>query len=122
MDKFVIKDLQIETIVGIYDWEKEVKQVISLDIEIDYDIKKASRTDNLKDTLNYKKISKRVISLVEKSRTNLIERLAEKVANTIIKEFKVKRVKLFLKKTGALRGSELVGVKIVRPWKTIKYI
>ena len=96
MDKFVIKDLQIETIVGIYDWEKEVKQVISLDIEIDYDIKKASRTDNLKDTLNYKKISKRVISLVEKSRTNLIERLAEKVANTIIKEFKVKRVKLFL--------------------------
>ena len=115
MDKFVIKDLQIETIVGIYDWEKEVKQVISLDIEIDYDIKKASRTDNLKDTLNYKKISKRVISLVEKSRTNLIERLAEKVANTIIKEFKVKRVKLFMKKTGALRGSELVGVKIVRP-------
>ena len=93
MDKFVIKDLQIETIVGIYDWEKEVKQVISLDIEIDYDIKKASRTDNLKDTLNYKKISKRVISLVEKSRTNLIERLAEKVANTIIKEFKVKRKK-----------------------------
>ena len=90
MDKFVIKDLQIETIVGIYDWEKEVKQVISLYIEIDYDIKKASRTDNLKDTLNYKKISKRVISLVEKSRTNLIERLAEKVANTIIKEFKVK--------------------------------
>ncbi len=115
MDKFVIKDLQIETIVGIYDWEKEVKQIISLDIEIDYDMKKPSRSDKLSDTLNYKKISKRVISLVEKSRTNLIENLAEKIAQTIIKEFKVKKVKLFLKKSGALRGSELVGIKIQRP-------
>ncbi len=115
MDKFVIKDLQIETIVGIYDWEKEVKQIISLDIEIDYDMKKPGRSDKLSDTLNYKKISKRVISLVEKSRTNLIENLAEKIAQTIIKEFKVKKVKLFLKKSGALRGSELVGIKIQRP-------
>ena len=115
MDKIFIKGMQVETIIGIFEWEREVRQLINLDLEIDYDLRKAGKTDNLKNTLNYKEISKRVISLVQECKTRLIEGLAEKIAKTILNEFDIKRIKVSVKKPGALRGSQSVGVTIVRP-------
>ncbi len=115
MDKIFIKGMQVETIIGIFEWEREVRQLINLDLEIDYDLRKAGKTDNLKNTLNYKEISKRIISLVQESKTRLIECLAEKIAKTILNEFDIKRIKVSVKKPGALRGSKSVGVTIVRP-------
>ena len=115
MDKVYIKDLKVETIIGIFEWEREVKQIISVDIEMDFDNKKAARSDDIKDALDYKKVGKRVVAFIEGSKVKLVESLAEKVAKIILKEFPVSRLVLTLSKPGALRGSESVGISITRP-------
>ena len=115
MDKVFIKDLKVETIIGIFEWEREVKQIISVDIEMDFDNKKAARSDDIKDALDYKKVGKRVVAFIEGSKVKLVESLAEKVAKIILKEFPVSKLVLTLSKPGALRGSESVGISITRP-------
>ena len=115
MDKIFINDLQVETVIGIFDWEREVKQTISINLEIEFDISNAAKSDDIKDSLDYKKVSKRVISLCEEAKNYLIEALIEKIAQTILKEFKVSKVTVSLEKPGALRGSKSVGIKIIRP-------
>jgi 7,8-dihydroneopterin aldolase/epimerase/oxygenase len=115
MDKVYIKDLKVETIIGIFEWEREVKQIISVDIEMDFDNKKAARSDDIKDALDYKKVGKRVVAFIEGSKVKLVESLAEKVAKIILKEFPVSKLVLTLSKPGALRGSESVGISITRP-------
>lgn len=114
MDIVYIRDLQVETIIGIYDWEREVRQTISIDLEMATDIRKAASSDAIEDALNYKTISKRVVSFIENSEALLIERLAEEVAQIVIGEFGVPWVKLRLSKPGALRGSKDVGLIIER--------
>lgn len=118
MDIVYIRDLQVETIIGIYDWEREVRQVISIDLDMATDISKAASSDNIEDTLNYKAVAKRLISFVEANSCLLVERLAEEVARIVIEEFNVPWVKLRLSKPGALRGSRDVGVIIERGVKT----
>ena len=115
MDKVFIKELEVETIIGIYDWEREVRQLISISLEIDFDLTKAAKTDKIEDTLNYKKISKRVIKLAETLKSKLIENLAQKIADTILNEFAVSSIVVKVEKPGALRGSKSVGVTIRRP-------
>jgi len=114
MDTIFITDLRIETIIGIYDWERKVRQTVSLDLEMAVDIRKAAATDSIEDTLNYKAVAKRLIAFVGDSEFQLVETLAEKIAEIIIDEFNVSRVRLKLHKPGALRGSRDVGVSIER--------
>ena len=117
MDIVFIRDLQIETVIGIYDWERKVRQIISLDIDMATDIQKAANSDNIDDTLSYKTVAKRLIAFVEESEFELVEALAEKICSIILEEFEVPWVRLTLNKPGAVRGSKSVGVMIERGQK-----
>lgn len=114
MDIVFIRELQIETVIGIYDWERKIRQTISLDIDMAADIQQAAKSDNIDDTLSYKTVAKRLIEFVEESEFELVEALAEKICSIIIEEFSVPWVKLSLSKPGAVRGSKAVGVIIER--------
>ena len=113
MDKVFIRGLKVEGIIGIFQWEREVKQVISIDIEMDFDNKKASKSDSIDDALNYKLVGKRVTSFIKDSKFKLVETLAEKISSIILREFPVSKVKVSLSKPGAMRGSDSVGISIV---------
>lgn len=114
MDKVFISDLRVETIIGIYDWERQVKQTVSFDLEMAHDIRKAAETDDIQYALNYKAVAKRIIAFIEGSEFLLIESMAEEVAKIVMKEFGVPWLKLRLHKPGALRQSKDVGVMIER--------
>ncbi len=114
MDIIYLNDLRIETIIGIYDWERRTKQTVILDIELGTDIKKAAATDNIKDTLNYKAVAKRIMAFVGESEFELVETLAEKVTDIILNEFDVPWCRLRLNKQGAVKGVRDVGVVIER--------
>ena len=115
MDKVFIKGLKVEGIIGIFQWEREVKQVISIDIEMDFDNKKASKSDSIDDALNYKLVGERVTKFIKESKFKLVETLAEKISFIILDEFPVSKVKVSLSKPGAMRGSDSVGITIIRP-------
>ena len=115
MDKVFIKNLEVETVIGIFQWEREVRQLISVDIEMEFDNKTAAQSDDIKDALNYKLVGKRVTAFIKKSNFQLVETLAEKISKIILKEFPVSKVKIKVSKPGAMRGSDSVGVSIVRP-------
>jgi len=114
MDKIFIRGLKTETIIGIFDWERQVKQTVVIDIEISTDIRKAALSDSIADALNYKRVAKRVLSFVEASNFHLVEALAEHIAMLILDEFGVAWVSLVLSKPGAVRGSRDVGVVLER--------
>ncbi len=114
MDIIYLRDLRIETVIGIYDWERRMKQTVILDIEMATDIRAAANSDNIEDTLNYKDVAKRIMSFVGESEFELVEALAEKVAEIILSEFNTPWVKLSLNKKGAVRGVRDVGVVIER--------
>ena len=115
MDKVLIKNLQVETIIGIFNWEREVRQVVSIDLEMEFDNKVAAKSDDIEDALDYKQIGKRVSSYVERSKFKLVERLAEQIAKLVLKEFPFSSLTISVTKPGALRGSESVGISITRP-------
>ena len=114
MDKIFIHALKAETIIGIYDWERQVRQTVLVDIEIGADIRKAALTDSIEDTLNYKRVAKRVLTFVEASEFQLVETLAEHLAMLILEEFGVAWVRIVLSKPGAVRSSRDVGVEVER--------
>ena len=114
MDIVYIRELEIKTIIGIYDWEREQKQIVSLDLEMASDIKKAADSDSIEDALDYKSVAKRLIDFVEKSEFMLVETMAERVADIVLNEFGVSWLKLRLGKPGAVTGSRDVGVIIER--------
>lgn len=114
MDRIFLRELRVETIIGIYDWERETRQVVSIDLEMPVDIRRAAATDDIADTLNYKKVAKRILGYVEASSFQLVETLIERIAEIIITEFDVDWVKITLSKPGAIRNSRDVGVAIER--------
>ena len=114
MDIVYIRDLRIETIIGIFDWEREVKQVVSLDLEMAHDIQKAAETDDIQHTLDYKSVAKRLISFIKSSEFLLVARMADEIARIVLEEFSVPWLRLRVSKPGALRGSKDVGVIIER--------
>tara|TARA_B110000438_G_scaffold43317_1_gene43234 strand:+ start:5879 stop:6235 length:357 start_codon:yes stop_codon:yes gene_type:complete len=114
MDTIFLNEMRVETIVGIWDWERKTKQIVSIDLEMGADIKKAALTDNIEDTLNYKGVSKRIRKFVEDSDFQLVETMAEKIAEIILVEFNVPLVTVRVNKPGAIRGSKDVGVFITR--------
>ncbi len=117
MDIIFLGGLEIETIIGIYDWERTTKQTVVLDIEMAFDIEKAAETDDIEYTLDYKKVSKRIISFVENSEFLLVEKLVVEIANILRNEFAVPWVKIALNKKGAIRGASDVGIVIERGQK-----
>ena len=113
-DRVFIEQLEVQTIIGIFDWEREIKQTISIDLEMEFDIRRAAETDSIGDTLDYKAVSKRLIHFIEDSEFQLVEALAERCAAIVLADFPVKRLRLKLGKPGAVRGSSAVGVIIER--------
>ena len=114
LDIVFIEDLRIDTIIGIYDWEREVRQTIALDIEMAADNVKPASSENIDDALNYKAVSKRMITFTEESQFQLVETLAERLVEIIMTEFNVPWCRLKLSKLGAVTGSSSVGVIIER--------
>ena len=114
MDIIYLKDLRINTIIGIYDWERCTKQTVILDLEMGTDIRKAADSDSIKDTLDYKAVAKRLMSFVGDSEFELVETLAEGIAEILLKDFQVPWLRLQINKQGAVRGVRDVGVIIER--------
>ncbi|MFZ5592751.1 MAG: dihydroneopterin aldolase [Pseudomonadota bacterium] len=114
MDIIYLRDLRIETVIGVYEWERRIKQTIILDIEMGTDIRKAAQTDSLDDTLNYKAVAKRLIEFVGNSQFQLVETLAERIAEIVLGEFQVPWLRLQVNKQGAVRGARDVGIIIER--------
>jgi dihydroneopterin aldolase len=114
VDKIFIHALKTETIVGIFDWERQVKQTVLIDLEFSADVRKAALSDSIDDTLNYKRVAKRVLGFVEGSGFHLVETLAEHLAMLILEDFGVAWVRISLSKPGAIRNSRDVGVVLER--------
>ncbi|MFT5448755.1 MAG: dihydroneopterin aldolase [Gammaproteobacteria bacterium] len=114
MDTIFIRELTVETVIGIYDWEREIKQPVVFDLDMACDVARAAASDSVDDALNYKAVCKRVIAFVEGSEFQLVETLAERVAELIINEFEVPWLRVQVNKRGALRGAKDVGVIIER--------
>ncbi|MCH8306706.1 MAG: dihydroneopterin aldolase [Gammaproteobacteria bacterium] len=114
MDTIFLHDLRVETIVGVGDWERKIRQTVSIDLEMGADIRRATESDSIDDTLNYKLVAKRVQQFVAESSFQLVETLAERIADIVLKEFDVPWVEVRVNKPGAIRGARDVGVKIRR--------
>lgn len=113
-DKVFIEGLEIDTLIGIYDWERRIRQTLVFDIEMAFDNRLPASSDDIAQTLNYKEVSKRLIKYVSESSFGLVETLAERCASIILDEFGVAHVRLKLSKPGAVRGARAVGVIIER--------
>lgn len=113
-DKIFLTALSIECIVGIWDWERKVKQTVVIDLEMACDARKAALSDRIDDTVDYKKVSKRLLSFVSESQFQLVETLTESIARIIVTEFGVPWVRVRLNKQGAIRNSRDVGIVIER--------
>ena len=113
-DVVFIEGLTIEALIGIYDWERRIRQPLVFDIEMTFDNRVPAASDDIADTLNYKAVSRRLAEYVEGTGFGLVETLAERCAQLILDEFAVQRVSLKLSKPGAVRGAAAVGVRIAR--------
>jgi dihydroneopterin aldolase len=114
MDIVFLRDLRIDAVIGIYDWERRTRQTLVFDLEMAADVARAAASDSIDDALNYKAVAKRLIEFVGQSEFMLVETLAERCAEIIRAEFGVPWVRLTLNKQGAVRGARDVGVIIER--------
>ena len=114
MDIVYIRELKVETIIGIFDWERERRQTVSIDLDLGFDIRTAARSDDIADALDYKAISHRVRDFVAAAEFQLVEALAEAVAGIVLAEFPVPWLRLRVGKPGAITGSKDTGVIIER--------
>lgn len=113
-DTIFLRGLTVEATIGFIDWERLVKQTVVIDLEIPADCERAARTDDVADTVDYKKIAKRTIAFVSESKFLLVETMAHRLAMTLLDEFGLEWVRLSVNKPGAIRGSRDVGVTIER--------
>ncbi len=118
MDIVFLRELRIETVIGIYDWEREIKQPVVLDLEMASDVRKGAASERIEEALDYKAVAKRLIQFVGESRFQLVETLAERCAEIILNEFDVPWVRLSVNKIGAVSGARDVGVIIERGERT----
>ncbi|MDR1076250.1 MAG: dihydroneopterin aldolase [Xanthomonadaceae bacterium] len=114
MDKVFIEGLEIDALIGIYDWERKIRQTLRFDLEMGYDNRKPAASDDIADALNYKSVSRRLVEYVTQSDCGLVETLAERCAGIVLNEFGVQWLRLKLGKPGAVRGAQAVGVIIER--------
>lgn len=114
MDRVFIEDLRVETIIGIYDWERSIKQIVALELEMAWDIAEAVASEDIEKTLNYKAVAKRLTEFIAGSEFQLVETLADRCAAIVREEFGVPWLRLRVDKPGAVRGSKSVGVIVER--------
>ncbi len=114
MDIIFLHDLKVETVIGIWDWERKIRQTVVIDLDMSADIRKAATSDSVDDTLNYKLVAKRVQQFVADSSFQLVETLAEKIAELVLGEFDVAWVRVKVNKPGAIRGARDAGALIER--------
>src|SRR5579862_461174 len=113
-DRIFLRGLSVQCIIGFIEWERRVKQTVVIDLEMPVDCRRAALSDDVADTLDYKKVAKRVIAFVEASQFKLVESLVERTAELVLEEFALEGVRLSINKPGAIRGSRDVGVTIER--------
>jgi len=113
-DTIFLRGLRVDTVIGIWDWERKIRQTVSIDLEMGTDIRRAAKTDAVDDTLNYKSVAKRVQQFVADSEFQLVETMAENIAATVLAEFDVPWIDVTVNKPGAIRGAKDAGVKIRR--------
>jgi 7,8-dihydroneopterin aldolase/epimerase/oxygenase len=118
-DKIFIESLEARCRIGIFDWERKILQKIHVDMEFPADIRKAAQKDRIQDTVDYKGITKYALKFISESQFFLIETLAEKLAQDLLRKFRLKEIKIRLSKPGALRHAKNVGVEIVRKPRTM---
>ena len=114
MDIFFLLELKVETVIGIWEWERMIRLTVVIDIDMAADIRKAAASDSVDDTLNYKLVAKRVQQFTSESEFQLVETLAERIAGIVTEEFGVPWVRVRVNKPGAIRGAQDVGVLIER--------
>jgi 7,8-dihydroneopterin aldolase/epimerase/oxygenase len=114
MDTIFLSSLTVECIVGIWEWERRVKQTVIIDVEMAADIRRAAATDHIDSTIDYKKVAKRLLAFVAASQFQLVETLTERIAQIIVTEFGVSWVRVRLNKRGAIRNARDVGIQIER--------
>jgi len=114
MDKIFLRGLEVQAVVGIWEWERNITQKVVIDLEMASDNRAAAATDRIEDTLNYKSVAKRVISFVEQSEFQLVETMTERIAEIVVTEFAVPWARISVNKPGAIRGSKDVGICIER--------
>lgn len=114
MDLIYVRNLRVECVIGVFEWERRTRQTVGIDLDLAADVARAARTDRLEDTLDYKAVAKRIVDFVGQSEFQLVETLADKVANVVLSEFAVPWVRVRINKKGALRRATDVGVVIER--------
>ena len=114
MDRLFLRDLRIETVIGFLDWERRIKQTVSIDLEVATDASVAAGTDSIDRGLNYDELATRLVSFVGGSQFQLVESLAEAVARIALEEFGVPWVKVSVAKPGAVKDCREVGIVIER--------
>jgi len=114
MDRIFLSELKVETIIGYYEWERQVRQTVLVDLEFSTDVAAAAKHDDISRTLNYKGIAKRTLQFVGESKFHLLETLAERLAEVLVREFDLAWLKVTLHKPGAIRSSRDVGIVIER--------
>ena len=114
MDTLFLRELKVETLIGIYDWERQVKQTVLIDLDLAADAAHAAFSDRVEDTINYQPFAQRIVDFAENAEFQLVETLAEGVAAIVREEFGVAWVRVTVHKPGAIRGSRDVGVVIER--------
>lgn len=118
LDQILIRDLRFRCIVGVNEDERHEKQDVVVQIVLDVDLRRAGRTDALEDTVDYKALKKEVLTMAERSQFQLVEALAQSIADICLAHDRVDRVTVAIEKPGALRFARTVGVRIVRDRET----
>ena len=113
-DRIFLRGLTAECIIGFIDWERRVKQTVVVDLELPVDCARAAASDEVADTVDYKRVAKRVLAYIEASEFKLVETLAQRLAMVLLEEFALDWVRVSLNKPGAIRSSRDVGVVIER--------
>lgn len=114
MDKIFLRGLEVDAVIGIWDWERQIKQTVRIDLELATDVRRAAAADSIDAASDYKAIAKRLIAFVEESRYQLVETLAEALAELLVRELSISWVRLSVAKPGAIEGSKEVGIVIER--------
>tara|TARA_Y100000294_G_scaffold16127_1_gene14250 strand:+ start:15473 stop:15826 length:354 start_codon:yes stop_codon:yes gene_type:complete len=114
VDKIFVQGLEVECVIGVWEWERQITQKLIIDLEMGWDIAVAAKTDALEDTLSYKDVAKRVSAFVIEAKANLVETLAEGIATLLREEFAVPWCRVRINKRGAVTGARDVGVEIER--------
>jgi FolB domain-containing protein len=114
LDRIRIEGIRVNCVIGLNEWERLVQQEVVIDLTVHADTRKAGASDNVVDTVNYRTVSKKVIEHATNSKYRLVEALAESVARICLGEPHVRRVDVRVRKPGAVRNADSVGVEITR--------